>query len=217
MTSVAIVDYGMGNLRSVAQAVQRVAHGLNIDVVLAKTADEVMKAERIILPGQGAMRDCMVELKNSGMDEAVRHATSNKPLLGICVGMQMLFDHSEEQDTLGMGIISGKVKRFSLAQQVQNDGSRYKIPQIGWNKVFFPVHHQNHPIWAGIENGSYFYFVHSYFVQPSDILCVSGETEYGALFCSSLTKSNIFTTQFHPEKSAVHGLKLFENFLRWQP
>jgi glutamine amidotransferase len=213
--TVAVVDYGMGNLRSVSQAVQHAAAGLgDIEVIWTSKPDEVYAAERIVLPGQGAMRDCMRELHDSGLKEAVLHAAANKPLMGVCVGMQMLLDHSEEQDTPGLGLIPGRVLRFQLEGQTQPDGSRYKVPQIGWNAVHQT---QAHPVWAGVPDGAYFYFVHSYYAVPSEPRHSAGETEYGTRFTSAVAHDNIFATQFHPEKSAAHGLALYRNFLTWKP
>jgi glutamine amidotransferase len=212
--TVAVVDYGMGNLRSVSQAVKHVAAGSDIEVIWTSNPDEVYAAERIVLPGQGAMRDCMRELHDSGLKEAVLHAAANKPLMGVCVGMQMLLEHSEEQDTPGLGLIPGRVLRFRLDGMTQPDGSRYKVPQIGWNAVHQT---QAHPLWAGVPDGAYFYFVHSYYAVPSDRRHNAGETEYGARFTCAVARDNIFATQFHPEKSAAHGLALYRNFLHWKP
>ena len=211
---VAVVDYGMGNLRSVSQAVMHVATHSGHEVVVTSRPEEVLAAERVVLPGQGAMRDCMRELRESGLEAAVREAAASKPLMGVCVGMQMLLDHSEEQDTPGLGLIAGQVRRFRLDGRLQPDGSRYKVPQMGWNQV-----HQaaTHPIWAGVPDGAYFYFVHSYYAAPSDPRHSAGETDYGDRFTSAVARDNIFATQFHPEKSADHGLALYRNFLAWKP
>jgi imidazole glycerol-phosphate synthase subunit HisH len=216
MKKVAVVDYGMGNLRSVTQAVMHVAADAGIDVVWARTAQEVMDAERVVLPGQGGMRDCMRELHESGMFDAVMHAAAHKPLMGVCVGMQMLLDHSEELDTPSLGLIPGKVLKFDLAGQTQPDGSRYKVPQMGWNQVWQAVQ-PRHPVWGDVPDGSYFYFVHSYYAQPSDARHSVGLTDYGLRFASAIARDNIFATQFHPEKSAEHGLALYRNFLHWNP
>ena len=217
--TVAVVDYGMGNLRSVTQAVMHVAADAGVDVVWARTPAEVMAAERVVLPGQGGMRDCMRELHDSGMYGAVMHAAQHKPLMGVCVGMQMLLDHSEELDTPCLGLIPGEVVKFELAGQIQPDGSRYKVPQMGWNQVWHSNlgHPRPHPVWGDVPDGSYFYFVHSYFARPSDARHSVGETDYGNRFCSAIARDNIFATQFHPEKSAEHGLSLYRNFLRWNP
>ncbi len=216
--TVAVVDYGMGNLRSVSQAVMHVAQGEGVEVIVTSRPEEVRAAERIVLPGQGAMRDCMRELQDSGLLPAVLEAAANKPLMGVCVGMQMLLDHSEEQDTPGLGLIPGRVRRFQLEGQLQPDGSRYKVPQIGWNQVFQVPHDGAvHPVWQGVPDGAYFYFVHSYHVQPSDPRHSASETEYGPRFTSAVARDNIFATQFHPEKSAAHGLALYRNFLHWKP
>jgi glutamine amidotransferase len=214
VTSVAVVDYGMGNLRSVSQAVIKAAEGSGVDVVITQRAEDVLAADRIVLPGQGAMRDCMRELRDSGMLEAVLDAAARKPLLGVCVGMQMLLDHSEEQDTPGLGLIPGVVRRFRLEGRLQPDGSRYKVPQMGWNRVRQDL---AHPLWAGIPDGSWFYFVHSFHAAPSEAAHSAGSTEYGERFTSAVTRDNIFATQFHPEKSAELGLRLYRNFLHWMP
>ncbi len=216
MKKVAVVDYGMGNLRSVTQAVMHVAADAGVDVVWARTAQEVMDAERVVLPGQGAMRDCMRELHDSGMYDAVMHAAANKPLMGVCVGMQMLLDHSDELNTASLGLIPGKVVKFDLAGQTQPDGSRYKVPQMGWNQVW-QTGERKHPVWGEVPDGSYFYFVHSYYAQPSDARHSVGETDYGQRFSAAIARDNIFATQFHPEKSAEHGLALYRNFLHWNP
>ncbi|MBP6337109.1 MAG: imidazole glycerol phosphate synthase subunit HisH [Vitreoscilla sp.] len=216
--TVAVVDYGMGNLRSVSQAVMHVAAGEGVDVIVTSSPDEVRAAERIVLPGQGAMRDCMRELADSGLRDAVLEAAATKPLMGVCVGMQMLLDHSEEQDTPGLGLVPGRVKRFQLAGRIQPDGSRYKVPQMGWNQVSQTAHQGRvHPIWAGVPDGAYFYFVHSYYTAPSDPRHTAGEADYGERFTCAVARDNIFATQFHPEKSAAHGLALYRNFLHWKP
>ncbi|WP_342618793.1 imidazole glycerol phosphate synthase subunit HisH [Rhodoferax sp. GW822-FHT02A01] len=218
MKKVAVVDYGMGNLRSVTQAVMHVASDAGVEVVWARTAHEVMDAERVVLPGQGGMRDCMHELHASGMFDAVMHAAANKPLMGVCVGMQMLLDHSQELDTRCLGLIGGEVVKFELDGQFQPDGSRYKVPQMGWNQVWQTAHDvPRHPVWGDVPDGSYFYFVHSYYARPSDMRHSVGETEYGQRFSSAIARDNIFATQFHPEKSAEHGLSLYRNFLHWNP
>ena len=215
MTStVAVVDYGMGNLRSVSQAVIRAAEGSGVDVVITQQADDVFAADRIVLPGQGAIRDCMRELRDSGMLEAVLDAAARKPMLGVCVGMQMLLARSEEQDTAGLGLIPGEVRRFRLEGRLQADGSRFKVPQMGWNRVRQDA---AHPLWAGIPDDSWFYFVHSFFAAPANAAHSAGTTEYGERFTSAVARDNIFATQFHPEKSADLGLQLYRNFLHWMP
>jgi glutamine amidotransferase len=160
------------------------------------------------------MRDCMRELADSGLRESVLEAAAAKPLMGVCVGMQMLLDHSEEQDTPGLGLIPGQVHRFRLEGQLQPDGSRYKVPQIGWNQVW---QRQPHPVWGEVPDGAWFYFVHSFYARPSEARHSAGETEYGERFTSAVGRDNIFATQFHPEKSAAHGLALYRNFLHWKP
>lgn len=216
--TVAVVDYGMGNLRSVSQAVQAAAAGTGWHVLITSRPDEVRAAERVVLPGQGAMPDCMRELRESGLRDAVLEAAADKPLFGVCVGMQMMLDHSAEGDTSGLGLIHGEVIKFELAGRTQPDGSRYKVPQMGWNQVSQTVHDQSrHPVWGEVPDGSYFYFVHSFYARPSDARHSAGETDYGGRFTSAIARDNIFATQFHPEKSAAHGLALYRNFLHWNP
>jgi glutamine amidotransferase len=214
MNTVAVVDYGMGNLRSVTQAVLHAAQGSGVEVVWARRPEQVMSAARVVLPGQGAMRDCMRELHQSGMYPAVMHAAVHKPLMGVCVGMQMLFDRSEEGLTESLGLIPGQVVRFQLEGQRQPDGSRYKVPQIGWNRV---RQARPHPVWDGVPDDSWFYFVHSYCARASDARHIAGETDYGGIFTAAVARDNIFATQFHPEKSADSGLSLYRNFLHWNP
>jgi glutamine amidotransferase len=218
MNTVAVIDYGMGNLRSVAQAVLSAAHHHGAQAVITADPDQVRQADRVVLPGQGAMPDCMRELRQSGLLEAVLEAAAQKPLFGVCVGMQMLLDHSAEshtdQPTPCLGLIPGDVVKFQLEGQTQPDGSRYKVPQMGWNQVFQA---QAHPVWQGVPDGAYFYFVHSFYARPSDARHIAGETEYGTRFTSAICRDNIFATQFHPEKSADLGLALYRNFLSWNP
>jgi glutamine amidotransferase len=212
--TIAVVDYGMGNLRSVSQAVAHVAREADVKVIVTGNPEEVLLAERIVLPGQGAMRDCMRELRESGLQDAVLEALRTKPVMGVCVGMQMLLDHSEEQDTPGLGVIGGRVRRFRLEGQRQPDRSRFKVPQMGWNRV---RQARAHALWQGVDDGAWFYFVHSYHAAPADPGHSVGETEYGLVFTSAVARDNIFATQFHPEKSAADGLKLYRNFLHWKP
>ncbi len=214
MKTVAVVDYGMGNLRSVAQAVMHVAQGSGFQVLVTSNPHEVRLAERIVLPGQGAMPDCMRELRDSGLLQPVLEAAASKPLFGVCVGMQMLLDRSQEGPTDGLGLIHGEVLKFELAGQLQPDGSRYKVPQMGWNQVFQA---DSHPIWQGVPEASYFYFVHSFYARPSDARHSVGEADYGNRFTAAIARDNIFATQFHPEKSADQGLALYRNFLKWNP
>ena len=224
--TVAVVDYGMGNLRSVSQAVQHVAQGSGFDVIVTSKAEDVMNAERVVLPGQGAIADCMRELLASGLQGAVLHAAANKPLFGVCVGMQMLLTHSQEGTpgdggvgTLGLNLIPGEVIKFDLAGRNQPDGSRYKVPQMGWNQVYQTAAGTAaaHSLWAGVPDGAYFYFVHSFYAHPSDARHTAGEADYGARFSAAIARDNIFATQFHPEKSADQGLTLYRNFLNWKP
>ena len=213
MKTVAVVDYGMGNLRSVSQAVQHVAPGSGFDVVVTADPRVLREADRLVLPGQGAMRDCMRELRESGLLQPLLEAAASKPLFGVCVGMQMLLDRSEEGPTESLGLIHGEVLKFDLAGRLQPDGSRFKVPQMGWNQVW----QQPHPIWDGVADGSYFYFVHSFYARTSDARHSIGEADYGARFTAAIARDNIFATQFHPEKSADHGLALYRNFLHWNP
>jgi imidazole glycerol-phosphate synthase subunit HisH len=213
--TVAVIDYGMGNLRSVSQAVAHAASKTDdVKVIVTGNPEEVFLAERIVLPGQGAMRDCMRELADSGVKEAVLDALRTKPVMGVCVGMQMLLDHSDEQDTPGLGVIRGQVKRFRLDGQTQPDGSRFKVPQMGWNRVHQA---QAHPLWQGVPDNAWFYFVHSFYAEPAEARHSAGITEYGSRFTSALARDSIFATQFHPEKSADYGLMLYRNFLAWKP
>lgn len=212
MNKIVVVDYGMGNLRSVAQALRHVAP--EAEVVISGTIAAIQAADRLVLPGQGAMPDCMRSLRESGLQEALLEAARNKPLLGVCVGEQMLFDVSEEGNTPGLGLLPGKVVRFRLDGQLQDDGSRFKVPQMGWNRV---RQAQPHPLWNGVADQDYFYFVHSYYAMPADAAHTFGETEYGAPFSCAVGRDNIFATQFHPEKSAGAGLQLYKNFVQWKP
>lgn len=212
-----VVDYGSGNLRSVWQAAVHAAQDTSWQVELSNDPAKVQAANRIILPGQGAMADCMRELNESGLLGSVLEAAASKPLFGVCVGMQMLLDHSEEGDTPSLGLIAGRVRRFQLEGQLQKDGSRYKIPQMGWNRVTRPADHAQHPMWNNIPDGSWYYFVHSYFADLANPAHCAGETEYGTVFASAIARDNIFATQFHPEKSADQGIALYRNFLNWQP
>jgi imidazole glycerol-phosphate synthase subunit HisH len=212
MKTVAIVDYGMGNLRSVAKAVERVAP----DHAVVVTADPgvLAAAERVVVPGQGAMPDCMRELQQRGLTGAVVRAAAEKPFLGICIGLQMLFEHSEEGDVAGLGIFPGQVRRFPAAAMQDAEGMRLKVPHMGWNQV---RQAESHPLWRDIDDGARFYFVHSYYVEPAAPDVIAGSTHYGIAFTSAVARANIFAVQFHPEKSAAAGLTLLANFMRWQP
>ena len=219
--TLAVVDYGMGNRRSVSQAVQAAAEGTGWTVVVTQRPEDVRAAQRIVLPGQGAMPDCMRELRESGLQESVLEAAATKPMFGVCVGMQMLLDHSAEGNTPGLGLIPGDVLKFDLAGRTQPDGSRFKVPQMGWNQVrqMPHAHHGGgvHPVWAGVPDNSYFYFVHSFYAVPQNPAHCAGQADYGGLFAAAVARDNIFATQFHPEKSAEHGLALYRNFLHWNP
>jgi imidazole glycerol-phosphate synthase subunit HisH len=207
---IAIVDYGMGNLLSVAKAIERVAPG--IEVRITSKPGEVDAAERVVFPGQGAMPDCMRYLRSMDLEGAVRRAAQDKPLLAICVGEQMLFDRSEEGDTPGLGLIAGSVVRFAPGLAAA-DGP-LKIPHMGWNRV---RQARPHPLWRNVPELAYFYFVHSYYARPADPGLAVGQADYGGAFTCAVARDNIFATQFHPEKSAAAGLAIFENFIRWNP
>lgn len=212
MKKIVVVDYGMGNLRSVAQALRAVAP--QADIKISGEITDIRNAERIVLPGQGAMPDCMRSLNHSGLHEAMIEAAKNKPILGICVGEQMMFEWSEEGNTSGLGILPGKVIRFQLDHLLQADGTKYKVPQMGWNRVRQSI---THPLWQNIPDNTYFYFVHSFYVVPQNNTHIAGQTEYGLTFCSAVAHQNLFATQFHPEKSASAGLQLYKNFINWNP
>jgi len=212
MTNKIVVIDGVGNLRSVAQALRAVAP--EADVQISNDPAVIDAADRVVLPGQGAMRDCMQSLRESGAEEALLRATRTRPVMGVCVGEQMLFEMSEEGDAPGLGLLPGKVVRFQLDGKLQADGSRFKVPQMGWNRV---RQARAHPLWNGVADNSYFYFVHSYFAVPDDASHTIGETDYGAPFCCAVAMDNIVATQFHPEKSAAAGLQLYKNFVHWNP
>lgn len=212
MTDVAVIDYGMGNLRSVAKAIEHVSPGL--EVAVTSDAGVVARAKRVVFPGQGAMPDCMREMDARGLRGAVVAAAREKPFLGICIGLQMLFERSEEGNTPGLGLLPGQVRRFPPEKMVDGQGGRLKVPHMGWNEV-----HQigSHPLWDGIPQASRFYFVHSYFPCPAVSDLAAGETDYGVRFTCAASRQNIFAVQFHPEKSHAAGLKLLANFLAWEP
>ena len=212
MSDIAVVDYGMGNLRSVAKAIEHVAPGAH--VVVTRDPAVVQAAERVVFPGQGAMRDCMRELDATGLRDAILEAARDKPFLGICIGLQMLFEHSEEGDTPGLSVLAGRVRRFPAEEMTGADGARLKVPHMGWNEV-----HQTlpHPLWAGIPDGARFYFVHSYFAEPAHSNAVAAYSLYPFPFTCAVARENIFAVQFHPEKSHEAGLQLLRNFAGWQP
>ena len=215
MATIAVVDYGMGNLRSVAKALEHVAPEHRI--IVATSSAQIDSADKVVFPGQGAMKDCMNWLEDSGLREAVLRAAKNKPLFGVCVGEQMLFDWSQEggsNGTQGLAVLPGKVHKFDPAHPQMNG---LKVPHMGWNKVFVEDRVlAEHPIWQGVANGSFFYFVHSFYAQVDSALS-AGETDYGIRFTSAVARDNIFATQFHPEKSAHAGLQLYKNFVNWNP
>jgi glutamine amidotransferase len=219
---IAVVDYGMGNLRSVSKALEHVAPEKT--VLVTSNPVDIMNADRVVFPGQGAMPDCMRELDARGLRAAVVSAAQNKPFLGICIGMQMLFEHSEEGDAAGLGLFKGQVKKFAAADMTLDNGDKLKVPHMGWNQVYQTHRHADnlehtatHALWHGIEDGARFYYVHSYYVQPADETITAGFSEYPKRFTSAIARNNLFAVQFHPEKSASAGLQLLNNFVNWQP
>jgi len=201
---IAVVDYGMGNLRSVSKALERVAP--RDQVLVTSDPEAILAAERVVVPGQGAMPDCMRQLAASGAREAVIEATRAKPFLGICIGLQMLFERGEEGDAAGLALLPGGVPRFQV--------SGLKIPHMGWNEVF---QERAHLLWRGIEERSRFYFVHSYYPQPAQGALTAATCDYGGRFTCAVARDNIFAVQFHPEKSQNSGLRLLSNFVQWRP
>lgn len=210
MIDVAVVDYGMGNLRSVEQALRNVAPAAGI--VVSDDARVIANARRVVFPGQGAMPDCMRELEARGLRNAVLQAARDKPFLGICIGLQMLFEHSAEGDVAGLGILHGEVVRFA-GNLRDAQGNRLKVPHMGWNRV----HHGSHALWDGIDQDARFYFVHSYYVRPRDAALVQATSDYPQPFACAVAQDNLFAVQFHPEKSQTAGLKLLQNFMQWNP
>ncbi len=210
MSDIAVVDYGMGNLRSVSKALEYVAPAKS--VVVTSDPAQIAAAERVVFPGQGAMPDCMRELDARNLRDAVTSAAATKPFLGICIGLQLLFERSEEGNATGLGILPGEVKRFSPQDMHDAGGNKLKVPHMGWNQVYQTG---SHPLWAGIEDGSRFYYVHSYYVDPGDTGLIAAYSEYPSRFTCAVTHDNIFAVQFHPEKSQHDGLKLLSNFVHW--
>jgi len=210
MSKIAIVDYGMGNLRSVEQALRHVAPGH--DIVVTDDPAVVAAAERVVFPGQGAMPDCMRELDARGLRAAVLEAARSKPFLGICIGLQMLFEHSAEGDVPGLGILPGEVVRFAHDLK-DTGGNKLKVPHMGWNAV----HHGDHALWDGIAQDARFYYVHSYYVQPRDAALAQAASDYPQPFVCAVARDKLFAVQFHPEKSHAAGLKLLQNFVNWNP
>lgn len=208
MSTIAIIDYGMGNLHSIAKAMERVATGR---VRISSTPEVIMAADRVIFPGVGGIGHTMQELARTGLGDVARAAAASKPVLCICVGMQALFEHSAENGgTACLGLVAGEVKRFA-DRESGSDGPRLKVPHMGWNQV----RQEPHPLWQGIPQDSRFYFVHSYYTVPADTALVVGRSTYGAEFCCALARENLFAVQFHPEKSQREGLALLGNFSRW--
>ncbi|MBI5922117.1 MAG: imidazole glycerol phosphate synthase subunit HisH [Betaproteobacteria bacterium] len=213
--TVAVVDYGMGNLRSVAKAIEHVAP--KDRVLITSNAAEIAGADRVVVPGQGAMPDCMRELEMRGLRDVVVRAAQKQPFLGICVGLQMLFGHAEEGGVMGLDILPGRVPRFPRNITAKPGGDRLKVPHMGWNQVNQTQDSNPHALWHGIRDTARFYFVHSYFVEPAQPSLIAGTTDYGIPFTSAVARDNIFAVQFHPEKSARDGLALLANFMSWNP
>ncbi len=210
MPTIAIVDYGTGNLRSVAKALTHVAPDRS--VVVSSDPAVIRKAERVVLPGQSAMPGGMESLDASGLREVVLEALADRPFLGVCLGLQMLFESSEEGSTRGLAALPGRVVRFTGQAMIGHDGERLKVPHMGWS----PVHQSRaHPLWNGIEQGTRFYFAHSYYPAPTDAALAAATTEYPAPFTCAIARANIFAVQFHPEKSQRAGLQLLANFVNW--
>jgi glutamine amidotransferase len=206
---IGVVDYGMGNLRSVAKALEQVAP--RAEVRVSADPDALRACERVVVPGQGAMPDCMRQLASSGAREAVIEAAANKPFLGICIGLQMLFERGEEGDTPGLGLLPGRVPKFAFAGAGAHG---LKIPHMGWNQV---LQSRPHALWQGIADASRYYFVHSYYPAPADEAITAATSVYGAPFTCAVARDNIFAVQFHPEKSQSAGLQLLSNFVNWRP
>ena len=210
MQRISIVDYGMGNLRSVQKALAHVAP--EAEVRITSDPEEIRRADRVVFPGQGAMPDCMRSLREHGLGEAVDEAARTKPFLGLCIGQQMLFERSAEGDTPGLAVVMGRVVGFRLTPERRAAG--FKVPHMGWNEV---RQVRPHALWRGIDDASRFYFVHSYYCEPAEAALAAGETRYPDAFTSAIARDNIFATQFHPEKSATAGLRLLSNFSSWNP
>ena len=209
---VAVVDYGGGNLRSVANAIETVAKGRH-EVLVTEHAQDLLNADRVVFPGQGAIGDCMRRLTEHGLIEAVQECVRTKPFFGICLGLQSLMDRSDEDGgTPCLGVYAGHVQRFRADAGPAPDGSPRKIPHMGWNEVAWV---RDHPVVHGVPSGTRFYFVHSYYVVPTDPSVVMGRTDYIDNFVSALATGSVFATQFHPEKSATAGLQMLSNFLAW--
>jgi glutamine amidotransferase len=210
MADIVVIDYGMGNLRSVAKALESVAPGKTVEV--SGRPEAIRAAQRVVFPGQGAMPDCMREMEARGLRQPILEATRTKPFLGLCIGLQMLFESSEEGGVKGLGVLPGRVVRFPPARMSAHDGAKLKVPHMGWNQVYQAL---SHPMWAGIADASRFYFVHSYHVETPERPLVAGFSRYAYDFTCAVARNNIFAVQFHPEKSASAGLRLLANFVAW--
>lgn len=209
---IAVVDYGMGNLRSVSKAIEHVAPSKS--VVVTSDAEIIQNAGRVVFPGQGAMPDCIRELDSRGLRATVIEATKTKPFLGICIGLQMLFERSEEGDATGLGLFAGNVKKFAHDDMHDEAGQKLKVPHMGWNQVY---QDKPHALWADIADGERFYYVHSYYVAPLGVNIHAAHSDYPTAFTCAIAQDNLFGVQFHPEKSAHAGLQLLSNFVNWKP
>lgn len=212
MTDIVIIDYGMGNLHSVQKAVEHVAP--TAQVTVTSDPDVIRQAARVIFPGQGAMPNCIHEMEIRGLRKVVLDAAGSKPFLGICIGLQMLFDSSEEGNMQGLGVLPGEVVRFPADAMTDSDGQKLKVPHMGWNQV---CQTRDHPLWQGIGKEERFYFVHSYHVKAGDPDTIAAYSTYPYRFTSAVARNNIFAVQFHPEKSQMAGLTLLKNFVQWEP
>jgi len=210
-SQIAVIDYGMGNLHSVAKAIEHVAP--KAEVVVTGDPAVIARAGRVVFPGQGAAPDCMAEIDRRGLRAVILEAARTKPFLGICMGLQVLFEHSEEGDTQCLGLLPGRVLRFPDAAMHDAQGRRLKVPHMGWNNVYRMM---EHPMWSGIDDGARFYFVHSYYVEPATPDVVAGVSHYPFAFTCAVARDNLFAVQFHPEKSQAAGLRLLGNFITWE-
>lgn len=212
MSTVAVIDYGGSNLRSVVKALETVA-GTDHQIVIADDAQSIANADRVVFPGQGAIGDCMARLHEHGLVNVIRECTRTRPFLGICLGLQSLVSRSaEDGGTACLDVFPGEVVRFPANPPPAPDGSPRKVPHMGWNQVAWT---HDHPVTHGIASATRFYFVHSYYVVPTDATLTLGYTDYIAPFTAALASGYVIATQFHPEKSAAAGLKLLANFLAW--
>jgi len=210
MNTIAVIDFGMGNLHSVAKAIEHVPG--NCKVIVTHNRNEILAADRVVLPGVGAIRDCIGEIKRLELNSVIEEAANNKPFLGVCIGMQALMQHSAENNGVDcLNILPGQVELFDQ-NSTNSNNEKLKVPHMGWNNV---TQTGAHPLWKDIPQDSRFYFVHSYYVRVTDSNLQAASSDYAVKFTSAVARDNIFAVQFHPEKSQRHGLKLYENFIHW--